>query len=69
MLPSGSEKQVPGSSEPIDCCSCDSGGFTPVELLKIWKGLFYCLWMQDKPLQQVSAWEGTEETRQEWMAG
>lgn len=39
-----------------------------MELLKIWKGLFYCLWMQDKPLQQVSAWEGTEETRQEWMA-
>nr|XP_048307272.1 ribosomal RNA processing protein 1 homolog A [Myodes glareolus] len=29
-----------------------TGGFTPVELLKIWKGLFYCLWMQDKPLQQ-----------------
>ncbi|KAJ8352568.1 hypothetical protein SKAU_G00240440 [Synaphobranchus kaupii] len=28
------------------------GGFTIDELLKIWKGLFYCLWMQDKPLQQ-----------------
>ncbi|XP_030642496.1 ribosomal RNA processing protein 1 homolog B [Chanos chanos] len=28
------------------------GGFTPVELLKVWKGLFYCLWMQDKPLLQ-----------------
>ncbi|KAG9331087.1 hypothetical protein JZ751_020285, partial [Albula glossodonta] len=28
------------------------GGFTLEELLKIWKGLFYCLWMQDKPLLQ-----------------
>ncbi|XP_029682957.1 ribosomal RNA processing protein 1 homolog A isoform X3 [Takifugu rubripes] len=27
-------------------------GFTPEELLKLWKGLFYCLWMQDKPLLQ-----------------
>lgn len=29
-----------------------SGGFTGDELLKLWKGLFYCLWMQDKPLLQ-----------------
>ncbi|CAO2608564.1 Ribosomal RNA processing protein 1 homolog A [Lemmus lemmus] len=29
-----------------------TGAFTPDEMLKIWKGLFYCLWMQDKPLQQ-----------------
>ncbi|KAK3568772.1 hypothetical protein QTP86_017434 [Hemibagrus guttatus] len=29
------------------------GGFTSEDLLKIWKGLFYCLWMQDKPLLQV----------------
>lgn len=29
-----------------------TGGFTPEELLKVWKGLFYCMWMQDKPLQQ-----------------
>uniref|UniRef100_A0A8C4D9T5 Ribosomal RNA processing protein 1 homolog A n=1 Tax=Dicentrarchus labrax TaxID=13489 RepID=A0A8C4D9T5_DICLA len=28
------------------------GGFTGDELLKLWKGLFYCLWMQDKPLLQ-----------------
>ncbi|XP_027008274.1 ribosomal RNA processing protein 1 homolog B-like isoform X3 [Tachysurus fulvidraco] len=28
------------------------GGFTSEDLLKIWKGLFYCLWMQDKLLQQ-----------------
>lgn len=58
MLPSASERQVPGSTgftESTDYCSCDLGGFTPDELLKIWKGLFYCMWMQDKPLQQVSA--------------
>ncbi|KAI5616986.1 ribosomal RNA processing protein 1-like A-like [Silurus asotus] len=29
------------------------GGFTAEDLLKIWKGLFYCLWMQDKPLLQL----------------
>ncbi|XP_037542666.1 ribosomal RNA processing protein 1 homolog A [Nematolebias whitei] len=29
-----------------------SGGFSADELLKLWKGLFYCLWMQDKPLLQ-----------------
>ncbi|XP_040842615.1 ribosomal RNA processing protein 1 homolog A [Ochotona curzoniae] len=29
-----------------------AGGFTHDELLKVWKGLFYCLWMQDKPLCQ-----------------
>ncbi|XP_052348794.1 ribosomal RNA processing protein 1 homolog B-like isoform X1 [Oncorhynchus keta] len=28
------------------------GGFEGDELLKLWKGLFYCLWMQDKPLLQ-----------------
>ncbi|NWI85590.1 RRP1B protein, partial [Pitta sordida] len=28
------------------------GGFTQEEFLKIWKGLFYCMWMQDKPLLQ-----------------
>ncbi|XP_053553209.1 ribosomal RNA processing protein 1 homolog A isoform X2 [Bombina bombina] len=28
------------------------GGFTHDEFCKIWKGLFYCLWMQDKPLLQ-----------------
>ncbi|XP_059403009.1 ribosomal RNA processing protein 1 homolog A [Carassius carassius] len=27
-------------------------GFSEEELLKIWKGLFYCIWMQDKPLLQ-----------------
>ncbi|KAG7502228.1 ribosomal RNA processing 1-like B [Solea senegalensis] len=30
----------------------ETGGFTSDELLKLWKGLFYCLWMQDKPLMQ-----------------
>ncbi|XP_006169504.1 ribosomal RNA processing protein 1 homolog A isoform X2 [Tupaia chinensis] len=29
-----------------------AGGFTHDELLKVWKGLFYCMWMQDKPLVQ-----------------
>ncbi|KAM6224054.1 ribosomal RNA processing protein 1 homolog A [Rhynchocyon petersi] len=29
-----------------------SDGFTHDELLKVWKGLFYCMWMQDKPLLQ-----------------
>lgn len=28
------------------------GSFTHDELLKVWKGLFYCMWMQDKPLLQ-----------------
>nr|XP_058920781.1 ribosomal RNA processing protein 1 homolog A isoform X5 [Kogia breviceps] len=28
------------------------GGFSHDELLKVWKGLFYCMWMQDKPLLQ-----------------
>ncbi|XP_023602233.1 ribosomal RNA processing protein 1 homolog A-like [Myotis lucifugus] len=32
-----------------------AGGFTHDELLKVWKGLFYCMWMQDKPLLQGSA--------------
>ncbi|XP_028941282.1 ribosomal RNA processing protein 1 homolog B, partial [Antrostomus carolinensis] len=31
---------------------CTIGGFSQEELLKIWKGLFYCMWMQDKPLLQ-----------------
>eukprot|EP00039_Didymoeca_costata_P007034 m.95708 g.95708 ORF g.95708 m.95708 type:complete len:298 (-) comp13509_c0_seq1:40-933(-) len=26
--------------------------FTEMELLKLWKGLFYCMWMSDKPLIQ-----------------
>ncbi|RXM93268.1 Ribosomal RNA processing protein 1-like B [Acipenser ruthenus] len=30
-----------------------TGGFSNDELLKIWKGLFYCMWMQDKPLLQL----------------
>lgn len=27
-------------------------GFSEEDLLKLWKGLFYCLWMQDKPVLQ-----------------
>uniref|UniRef100_A0A8C2N8T5 Ribosomal RNA processing protein 1 homolog B n=1 Tax=Cricetulus griseus TaxID=10029 RepID=A0A8C2N8T5_CRIGR len=30
----------------------DTGGFSQEELLKIWKGLFYCMWVQDEPLLQ-----------------
>ncbi|KAL9965525.1 hypothetical protein ACROYT_G029334 [Oculina patagonica] len=30
----------------------DGPGFSEVDLLKIWKGLFYCMWMSDKPLIQ-----------------
>uniref|UniRef100_A0A8D0EEW0 Ribosomal RNA processing 1B n=1 Tax=Salvator merianae TaxID=96440 RepID=A0A8D0EEW0_SALMN len=29
-----------------------ASAFSQDELLKIWKGLFYCMWMQDKPLLQ-----------------
>uniref|UniRef100_A0A3Q4I506 Ribosomal RNA processing protein 1 homolog B-like n=1 Tax=Neolamprologus brichardi TaxID=32507 RepID=A0A3Q4I506_NEOBR len=36
-----------------DVCLCP-GEFSGEELLKLWKGLFYCLWMQDKPLLQVT---------------
>uniref|UniRef100_A0A3Q0SSL4 Ribosomal RNA processing 1 n=1 Tax=Amphilophus citrinellus TaxID=61819 RepID=A0A3Q0SSL4_AMPCI len=34
-----------------DVCLCPAV-FSGEELLKLWKGLFYCLWMQDKPLLQ-----------------
>ncbi|KAF2804830.1 nucleolar protein-like protein NOP52 variant [Mytilinidion resinicola] len=27
-------------------------GIEEIELLKLWKGLFYCMWMSDKPLVQ-----------------
>ncbi|KAM5336632.1 ribosomal RNA processing protein 1 homolog B isoform 2-T2 [Glossophaga mutica] len=30
----------------------ETGGFSREELLKIWKGLFYCMWVQDEPLLQ-----------------
>ncbi|XP_067266843.1 ribosomal RNA processing protein 1 homolog A [Chanodichthys erythropterus] len=30
----------------------EEGGFGEDELLRIWKGLFYCMWMQDMPLLQ-----------------
>nr|POE47404.1 ribosomal rna-processing protein 1 like [Quercus suber] len=26
--------------------------FSPLDNLKLWKGLFYCMWMSDKPLNQ-----------------
>lgn len=27
-------------------------GFDELTLLKVWKGLFYCFWMSDKPIIQ-----------------
>uniref|UniRef100_A0A4W3JXQ3 Ribosomal RNA processing 1 n=1 Tax=Callorhinchus milii TaxID=7868 RepID=A0A4W3JXQ3_CALMI len=32
-----------------------SVGFTREELLKIWKGIFYCMWMQDNPSWSCSS--------------
>ncbi|XP_052272785.1 ribosomal RNA processing protein 1 homolog A-like isoform X2 [Dreissena polymorpha] len=32
--------------------SSNKDGFTTDDLLKIWKGLHYCMWMQDQPLIQ-----------------
>ena len=29
-----------------------SGSFAEDELMRLWKGLFYCMWMSDKPLVQ-----------------
>ncbi|XP_016318819.1 ribosomal RNA processing protein 1 homolog A isoform X2 [Sinocyclocheilus anshuiensis] len=43
-------KYISARSETAGVC-CVSG-FREEELLKIWKGLFYCMWMQDKPLLQ-----------------
>nr|CAB3265795.1 ribosomal RNA processing protein 1 homolog [Phallusia mammillata] len=34
------------------------GGFVRDELIKIWKGLFYCMWMSDKPLIQEELAKG-----------
>ncbi|XP_037086051.1 ribosomal RNA processing protein 1 homolog A-like isoform X2 [Pollicipes pollicipes] len=30
----------------------EDSAFSELELLKLWKGLFYCMWMSDKPLVQ-----------------
>uniref|UniRef100_T1JIM9 Uncharacterized protein n=1 Tax=Strigamia maritima TaxID=126957 RepID=T1JIM9_STRMM len=32
--------------------SARKNGFKKDEMLKLWKGLFYCMWMSDKPLVQ-----------------
>ena len=29
-------------------------GLTESDMLKLWKGLFYCMWMSDKPKVQVN---------------
>jgi ribosomal RNA-processing protein 1 len=34
----------------VDNCITE---FTDDDLMRIWKGLFYCMWMADKPLVQV----------------
>jgi ribosomal RNA-processing protein 1 len=31
-----------------------STGLTKGDMLKLWKGLFYCMWMSDKPKVQAS---------------
>lgn len=32
--------------------SVGGGDMTEADLFKLWKGLFYCFWMSDKPLVQ-----------------
>ncbi|XP_043215038.1 ribosomal RNA processing protein 1 homolog A-like [Amphibalanus amphitrite] len=34
------------------CQDSSDSAFTELELLKLWKGLFFCMWMSDKPLVQ-----------------
>lgn len=34
----------------VDNCITE---FTDDDFMRIWKGLFYCMWMADKPLVQV----------------
>jgi len=34
-------------------CFLATLGLAEEELLKLWKGLFYCMWFSDKPLVQV----------------
>ncbi|XP_072049300.1 LOW QUALITY PROTEIN: uncharacterized protein [Amphiura filiformis] len=36
----------------IEARSKKSGAFSEEDLMKLWKGLFYCMWMSDKPLVQ-----------------
>lgn len=38
----------------VDVPFSPAGGFSQDELLKIWRGLFYCMWVQDEPLLQVT---------------
>jgi ribosomal RNA-processing protein 1 len=38
-----------------------SGSLSQIEMAKLWKGIFYCFWMSDKPLvQQALATELAE---------
>ncbi|XP_023378941.1 ribosomal RNA processing protein 1 homolog B [Pteropus vampyrus] len=38
--------------QPVAQTPLSDRGFSQEELLKIWKGLFYCMWVQDEPLLQ-----------------
>lgn len=38
----------------IQSKSAKSEEFTEQDLVKLWKGLHYCMWMADKPLIQVN---------------
>jgi len=50
-----------------------SSGFPQEELMRIWKGLFYCYWMSDKPLVQeelaenISSMVGSFQTTQDGL--
>ena len=44
---------VSGKDNYFDLRVVFSGGLSEDDLMKIWKGLHYCMWMQDKPLIQV----------------
>uniref|UniRef100_A0A8C5ZGP0 Ribosomal RNA processing 1 n=1 Tax=Marmota marmota marmota TaxID=9994 RepID=A0A8C5ZGP0_MARMA len=49
----GLKQRTPSRERKWSECHCSgTGSFTHDELLKVWKGLFYCMWMQDKPLLQ-----------------
>jgi len=50
-------KAIKQLSKFIVAKSTRGGGLSDDDLIKLWKGLFYCMWMQDKPLiqQELSA--------------
>ncbi|CAH1263036.1 RRP1B [Branchiostoma lanceolatum] len=46
------DKAVKKLRQWLEARSQAKGGFEEDDMLKIWKGLFYCMWMSDKPLVQ-----------------